>query len=105
MVGGRSIASVQVCRYWRAVALATSKLWCYLKIDFRSQCSDSNEEMTLLWLQRSGGQPLTIKLSASEAPNSMETGSNASALYDLLKSQAHRLKDVGLNATHPIYGS
>ncbi|KZP03331.1 hypothetical protein FIBSPDRAFT_769095, partial [Athelia psychrophila] len=59
-LGSRSIVPTRVCRYWRAVAIATSQLWNHLKISYYSRSVVGNTEMVPIWLERSGGQPLNI---------------------------------------------
>lgn len=104
MLGGRSIASTQVCRHWRAVAIATSKLWSFIKVSFQVEALE-DAEMTRTWLERSGGQPLKLELGLARHHNWWGTDSENPEIFTLLSNQAQRWKNVTIFLTTPMLSS
>ncbi|KAF7981065.1 hypothetical protein HWV62_35540 [Athelia sp. TMB] len=100
-VGGISIRPASVCQHWRAVAIATPRLWSYIKLYFDRKNLVRDAEMISKWLQRSGGHPLRISLvysghkSRSLSEQEIESKKD---IFTLLKSQGHRWNDVYLSA-------
>lgn len=63
MLCGKSIVpTAQVCHHWREIAIATPELWNHFSIQYDIKRILANEDMTPIWLQRSGSQPLNITL-------------------------------------------
>ncbi|KAF7982870.1 hypothetical protein HWV62_25100 [Athelia sp. TMB] len=100
---GRSIAPTHICRQWRAVALATSKLWNNLKITMKSK-ERADAEMTPLWLQRSGGQPLTIELGNPDRQSSWwgDMDIEQADIFTKVNSHAQRWGDVTMHLTQSM---
>ncbi|KAF7981074.1 hypothetical protein HWV62_35558 [Athelia sp. TMB] len=100
MLGGRSIAPTQICRHWRDVAIGTSTLWNCIKVPHSIGRTVSDAEMVALWLQRSGGQPLTILLGCE----SLDWGQSEwdTPTFDTVIGQAHRWKEFKLHVNDSI---
>ncbi|KAJ7804863.1 hypothetical protein B0H14DRAFT_2260294, partial [Mycena olivaceomarginata] len=55
----------QICRHWRAIAIATPELWRAIQISVSRESGKAAAQLELLktWLLRSGSCPLSINLS------------------------------------------
>ncbi|KAJ7860332.1 hypothetical protein B0H13DRAFT_1639566 [Mycena leptocephala] len=49
-----------ICRQWRAIALATPRLWKSVTFDFRTYEHNNPERLQEKWLQNSANQPLSL---------------------------------------------
>ncbi|KZP12876.1 hypothetical protein FIBSPDRAFT_149038 [Athelia psychrophila] len=98
MLGGRSIAPTRVCRQWREVAIATSKLWNHINIQYTSSRALLDTEMIPIWLQRSGGQPLNIAIGSHLVPFAVTRSSNP-MLDAVLHNETRRWVEVQLVVT------
>lgn len=99
MVGGKAIVSTQICRHWRAVAIATSKLWTSIKVPLLLEHTETDVEMTRRWLARSDGQPLAIELGRTH-PDKDEDEDHP--VFGLITTQAHRWKSLLVYASSPM---
>nr|GAT43079.1 predicted protein [Mycena chlorophos] len=55
----------QVCRFWRATALGTHRLWSFIAIDVGHVHTKRPVDLIRLWAERSGSLPLHINLSTA----------------------------------------
>ncbi|KAJ7487296.1 hypothetical protein B0H11DRAFT_1721515, partial [Mycena galericulata] len=79
----------RICRQWREVALSTPKLWKALDLDAPRLCENQGLRLLELWLQRSGGCPLSLGL--------VHAGHNSPASFvDAILRHAHRWEEVQL---------
>ncbi|KZP14291.1 hypothetical protein FIBSPDRAFT_935818 [Athelia psychrophila] len=65
------ILLASICSRWRAIALASTRLWASIKIVVTGKNSDSQSALAASWLSRAGKQPLSINLRRTIVPNSM----------------------------------
>lgn len=98
--GGRSIKPTQVCRQWREVAIATSKLWSHLSLDYILGNFKAYLEMVPIWLRRAGGHPLSITIQGQKVYHRKTTQKDDwGALHAMIYKQSHRWRELKLFAT------
>lgn len=82
-----------VCRRWRAIALATSALWCYVGLPelpaSGSAAAAASIAYVLTVLERSGSFPLAIFIDWKTMPG-IDKRSDCTAILDAIASQAMR---------------
>src|ERR1700691_1118396 len=52
----------QICSRWRTIATSIQTLWTYMRFDLRANSLTADVELVKLWLKRSGGRSLWIRL-------------------------------------------
>ncbi|KAJ3997373.1 hypothetical protein F5050DRAFT_1806902 [Lentinula boryana] len=82
------LALVQVCTYWRNIALSYPRLWSTIMI---IQPIGHHISMTKLWLERSGQHPLTLYIDHRGLKQDVAL-TTTNIVIDLLRPHAHRWK-------------
>lgn len=89
----------QVCSAWRRIAIATPQLWTTIRMTYKG-CNASQHALIRLWIQRSGGLPLTVAVVEAKPDDYPKTyppldWSENEALHELCLS-SRRWKDLYL---------
>ncbi|KAJ3886282.1 hypothetical protein GG344DRAFT_81855 [Lentinula edodes] len=82
------LALVEVCSYWRDIALSYPTLWSTFMI---VHPIERHIPMTKLWLERSGQHPITVYID-HQGSEFEETFAATDAVIDLLRPHVHRWK-------------
>ncbi|KAF7317338.1 F-box domain-containing protein [Mycena chlorophos] len=92
----------RVCRAWRALVLATPRLWAavHVVVPPASHVDALANWLKRVWLPRSGIRPLSISIANSGTLVTLEN-QPLRAIYDVVVAEAHRWADVEL-AFHTI---
>lgn len=77
----------QVCSAWRRIAVATPQLWTTIRLIY-NEYNVSQRALVRMWIQRSGGLPLTVAIIETKSPKTYPSldWSGDETLYDLCSS-------------------
>ncbi|KAJ7484040.1 hypothetical protein B0H11DRAFT_2416307, partial [Mycena galericulata] len=83
----------RICRQWRYVALSTPVLWNALRLDLNfPRLYEEQLHLLELWLQRSGGSPLSLEL----LHNRRSTNDSTASFVKAIVHHAHRWEEIHL---------
>ncbi|KAF7782836.1 hypothetical protein Agabi119p4_2212 [Agaricus bisporus var. burnettii] len=96
---GGPLVLTQVCNAWRQIAIATPQLWTTIRLTYQGY-SSSQHCLIRLWIQRSGGLPLTVAVIEHKPANRPKSypplnWGEDDALYELCSS-SRRWKELYL---------
>ncbi|KAJ7276631.1 hypothetical protein C8J57DRAFT_1466121 [Mycena rebaudengoi] len=82
----------QICRLWRAIALATPSLWQSICLtEVQKQHNNRNERLLEMWLKNSSTLPLSLAFAVRE-------GGRAQSLIDASLVHHHRLLEISVSS-------
>jgi len=93
--GQAPLLLTRICRRWREVAVGTASLWCRLRVPFHYKDWRRKAFCYDLWLKRSRGYPLSLKVMCFE--------SDTTSLRSLLQPYVNHIRslDITLSNTNP----
>ncbi|KAF7974812.1 hypothetical protein HWV62_11157 [Athelia sp. TMB] len=96
-LGTAPYSLVAVCRFWRAVGVATPRLWSYLTLDIDTECPEGYYESMAAWLSRSGNCALSLDFTF---PNDDRTPADVQLhpVFQLAVRHSHRWEEVQIHS-------
>ena len=89
----------QICRYWRAVALATSYIWSRIHVSLNFRGVKAQRSWVESWLKRSKESPLSISIRWYRSPAGFHP------VFNSVLRHVHRWEDVDIQLPRVFFDS